>query len=180
MGINISEQALPRLIGRITYLLSILGGSLMVILSLATAYGVIRRYLFNSPEPYSYEVGCICMLSSFVLTLAAVEWRDRFIRVDIVLTLFPKRFAGIVANLISPMIGLVLVVVFIWQSGIDASHAFQINQKSMSIWREPLYPIKFVIFIGYVLLGLTLLARIYYSLTALRSREKTEETKIQK
>jgi TRAP-type C4-dicarboxylate transport system permease small subunit len=180
MGINNSEQALPRLIGRMTYFLSILGGVLMTILAIATAYGVVRRYLFNSPEPYSYEVGCICMLASFMLSLAAVEWRDRFIRVDMLLVKFPKHVASIITNLLSPIIGLILVSMFIWQSGIDASHAFQINQKSMSIWREPLYPIKFIIFIGYILLGLTLLARIYYSLTKLSSREKNQEIKIQK
>ena len=159
-------------IGEVNYYLSLFSGILLVLLCVSTSYGVFRRYALNSPEPYSYEIGCMFLLASFVIAVSAVEWRDRFIRVDILLTRFPKSVATVVTNFISPICGLILVIVMVWQGGADAVHAYQIGQTSMSVWREPLYPIKFIIPIGYGLLGLTLIAKLFYGVTSFTSKEQ--------
>lgn len=169
-----NSQNIHRLIGRANYYLSLLSGILLVVLTISTSYGVIRRYVFNSPEPYSYELGCMCLLASFVIAVSAVEWRDRFIKVDILLTHFPKAIRTLITNFISPICGLILIVILVWQGGVDAAYAYKIHQTSMSVWREPLYPIKFLIPIGYSLLGLTLIARLAYGFTSLISKNKTE------
>jgi TRAP-type mannitol/chloroaromatic compound transport system permease small subunit len=152
-------------IGQANYYLSLFSGILLVLLCISTSYGVFRRYALNSPEPYSYEIGCMFLLASFVLAVSAVEWRDRFIKVDLLLTHLPKTIQTVITNFLSPICGLLLVFVLVWQGGIDAIHAFNIGQTSMSVWREPLYPIKFLIPTGYGLLGLTLIAKLFYGIT---------------
>jgi TRAP-type mannitol/chloroaromatic compound transport system permease small subunit len=161
-----------RLIERSNYFLSLFSGILIVIISFCATYGVIRRYAFNSPEPYSYEIGCMLLLASFVLAVSAVEWRDRFIRVDLLFTRLPPKGVHILRNIVSPIIGLVLVTVLTWQGAIDALHAFQIGQTSISVWHQPLYPIKFVITLGYGLLCLALIARLCYGVAFLTSKGK--------
>ena len=80
--------------------------------------------------------------------------------------------ATLITNFISPICGLILVIVLVWQGGSDAVHAYQIGQTSMSVWREPLYPIKFLIPIGYSLLGLTLVAKLFYGITSFTSKKQ--------
>lgn len=161
-----------RLMERLNYFLSVFSGIIIIVLSLSTTYGVARRYIFNSPEPYSYEIGCMLLLAAFVLSLSSVEWRDRFIRVDLLLTRLPPKGAHILRNIVSPIIGLALVIVLTWQGANDALHALQIGQTSISVWRQPLYPIKFLITIGYGLLCLTLIARLCYGIALLTSKSK--------
>jgi TRAP-type mannitol/chloroaromatic compound transport system permease small subunit len=170
MSINQNKRRVYQLIERANYILSVFSGIILVLLSLSTTYGVIRRYLFNSPEPYSYEFGCIFLIAGFVLVMSAVEWQNRFIRVDILLNRLPKNAQAIISNIISPFIGLLLVIILIWQGGVDALHALQVGQTSLSVWREPLYPVKFVITIGYGLLGLTLIARLWYGLISFKTK----------
>ena len=174
MSIDKNKRSIHELIGRANYYLSLLSGIILVLLCMSTSYGVFRRYALNSPEPYSYEIGCMFLLASFVLAVSAVEWRDRFIRVDILLTHFPKSVSTLITNFISPICGLILVIILVWQGGTDAVHSYQIHQTSMSIWREPLYPIKFVIPIGYGLLGFTLIAKLAYGISSVLTKNKAK------
>jgi TRAP-type mannitol/chloroaromatic compound transport system permease small subunit len=170
MAISKNEHSFHWFIGQANYYLSLVSGILLVLLCMSTSYGVFRRYALNSPEPYSYEIGCMFLLASFVIAVSAVEWRDRFIKVDILLTRFPQAVQTIMTNFISPICGLILIIVLVWQGGGDAIHAYKIHQLSMSVWREPLYPIKFVIPFGYGLLGLTLIAKLFYGITSFTTK----------
>ncbi len=169
-----NKHSIHEWISRANYFLSLFSGIILVLLCVSTSYGVFRRYALNSPEPYSYEIGCMFVLASFVLAVSAVEWRDRFIRVDILLNQFPKNISLLVTNFISPICGLILVIILVWQGGVDALHSFEIHQTSMSVWREPLYPIKFLIPVGYSLLGLTLIAKLAYGISSLITKNKTK------
>jgi len=120
-----------RYISQANYLLAVFSGILMVLLALSTSYGVARRYVFNSPEIYSYEIGCMLLLASFILATASVEWSDRFMRVDIVLAHLHQKAYSIIKDIISPFIGLALVILLTWQSGIDAVYSFQIGLKQI-------------------------------------------------
>ena len=62
-------------IERINRVFVVFAGLLIVIMGFLSTYGAIRRYAFNSPEPVSYEFGCIFLLVSFVLANAAVKGR---------------------------------------------------------------------------------------------------------
>ena len=60
-GLAIIDKVIDRL-SRGSLLIS---AAMILIMVFATTYGVIRRYAFNSPDQYSYEISMIFLLLSF-------------------------------------------------------------------------------------------------------------------
>lgn len=146
-----------------------LAGSLMVIMAFLQTYGSLRRYLFNSPEPVSYELSRMFLLLSFVIAIAAVERQDRFLRCDILLLRFPQKLFNIIANIFSPVAGITFFGIITWVSFSDALRALEIGQVSLSNWPVPLFPVKIWIPIGYGFLCLILLVRLFLGLLRLKT-----------
>jgi len=149
----------------------VFAGSLIVIMAFLAAYGTIRRYVFNSPEPVSYEFSKMFLLLSFVLALAAVEKQDRFLRCDLLLERFPENVRNAVSNILSPVLGIIFFGIITWISFGDSLRALEINQHSLSSWPVPLFPIKLVIPIGYGFLCLVLVIRLILGLLHLRKTQ---------
>jgi TRAP-type C4-dicarboxylate transport system permease small subunit len=166
------KQLLDQIIERASHFAMVLAGAMVVLMAFITTYGVVRRYLFNSPEPYSYEFSVIFLLLSFVLAVAALERLNRLIRVDIVANRFSKGTNNIILNIIAPILGLAFCAILTWKGGADALYALQMSQLSRSAWQVPLFPIKIVIPIGYGLLCLILIARLYRGLASLEDSTK--------
>jgi len=155
-------------VASLTQAFVVIAGSLVVLMAFASTYGAIRRYAFNSPEPISYEFSCIFLLISFVLAVPALEIQDRFIRCDILIGQFPKNARDIIGGIISPIAGLAFFGVLTWVSWGDTMYALQIGQVSQSAWPVPLFPIKLFIPIGYGLLCLILIGRLYQGIVSLK------------
>lgn len=137
----------------------------------SATYGVVRRYAFNSPEPYSYEISTIFLLWSFVLAISAVERLGRHIRVDFISSHLPERGQHIILNIIAPIMGLFFGFMLIWK-GIDVSlFSLQMGEVSSSTWKVPLFPVKIVVPIGYAVLFLVLLTRIYQGIASLKGKK---------
>jgi TRAP-type C4-dicarboxylate transport system permease small subunit len=146
-----------------------LAGSLMVIMAFLQTYGSLRRYLFNSPEPVSYELSRMFLLLSFVLAIAAVERQDRFLRCDILLTQFHPKLFTIITDILSPIAGITFFGIITWVSFGDALRALELGQISLSVWPVPLFPVKIWIPIGYGFLCLILLIRLVLGLLRLKT-----------
>ena len=146
-----------------------IAGFLMVIMAFLQTYGSLRRYLFSSPEPVSYELSRMFLLLSFVLAITAVERQDRFLRCDILLVRFRPRLFNIVTNIISPIAGIAFFGIITWISFGDALRALEIGQISLSVWPVPLFPVKIWIPIGYGFLCLILLIRLILGLLRLKT-----------
>lgn len=168
-------QPLDLWIERVNRGFVIFAGSLMVIMAFLAAYGSMRRYVFNAPEPVSYEFSKMFLLLSFVLALAAVEKQDRFLRCDLLLERFPERVRNAVSNILSPILGIIFFGIITWISFGDAVRALEIDQHSLSSWPVPLFPIKLVIPIGYGFLCLVLLIRLVLGLLHLKKTQSNTE-----
>lgn len=163
------RQAVEPWIERINQFFVVGAGVLIVIMGFLSTYGAIRRYAFRSPEPVSYEFGSIFLLISFVLANAAVERQDRLLRCDLLLDRFPPRIHNIIANIISPIMGITFFGIITWISFGDALRALEIGQVSRSSWPVPLFPVKLFIPIGYGFLCVVLLYRLILGLIGLRA-----------
>ena len=73
---------IDRVLERISNFFAVLSGVLVLIMAFTATYGVIRRYAFKSPEPYSYELSTIFLLWTFVLALAYLEKLDGHLRTE--------------------------------------------------------------------------------------------------
>lgn len=169
-------KRLDRISERICFFFLALAGALTVLMSLLTTYGVVRRYVFHNPEPYSYELVTMFFLFSFVFAVSYVDRGDRHIRVDLLSNLMSKSWRNILLNIIAPVLALTYAVLLARQGWVAAMRSFDIGEVSMSVWAEPLWPIKIMIPIGYALLCLALLTRISRGVTSLIAGKGKPET----
>ena len=80
----------------------------------------------------------------------------------------PERIQHVIVNIIAPLMGLFFAFMLTWK-GVDvALFSLKLGEVSSSSWREPLFPIKIMVPVGYTLLVLVLLTRIYKGLASLR------------
>jgi TRAP-type mannitol/chloroaromatic compound transport system permease small subunit len=163
------RQVVEPWIERINQVFVVGAGLLIVIMGFLSTYGAVRRYAFRSPEPVSYEFGCIFLLISFVLANAAVERQDRLLRCDLLLDRFPPGMRNVISNIVSPIMGITFFGIITWISFGDALRALEIGQVSRSAWPVPLFPVKLFIPIGYGFLCVVLLYRLVLGLCRLKT-----------
>jgi TRAP-type C4-dicarboxylate transport system permease small subunit len=149
-----------RVIELVSYAFTILSGVLIVLMTFITSYGVARRYVFKSPEPYSYELSMMLLLWTFVLALAYLEKLDGHLSVDFFVVLLPKKIRDFFLNIIGPLLGFIFCAVLTYEGWIVTMYSLDIGEKSMSVWAVPLFPVKIIVPIGYGLLCIVLLLKI--------------------
>lgn len=166
------KQKVDSIIERASHVFLVLSGVLIVIMMFTATYGVVRRYVFNSPEPYSYEISTMFLLFSFVFAISAVERLSRHIRVDFVSGRLPERAQHVIINIIAPIMGLFFAYILTWK-GVEVSlFSLKIGEVGSSTWQEPLFPIKIMVPVGYTLLVLVLVTRIYKGFASLKGSTK--------
>jgi C4-dicarboxylate transporter DctQ subunit len=161
---------IDRVLERISNFFAVLSGVLILLMSFTASYGVIRRYFFKSPEPYSYELSTIFLLWTFVLALAYLEKLDGHLRVDFFVVLLPKKLRLFLLNVIGPLFGLIFCAVLTWEGWRAAVYSLEIGETSMSVWAVPLFPVKIVIPLGYGLLCAVLVLKILRGFLGLRDK----------
>jgi TRAP-type C4-dicarboxylate transport system permease small subunit len=160
------------IIERLSRFLLVISGVMIVLMVFTSTYGVARRYFFHSPEPYSYEISTMFLLWSFILAIAAVERYDRNIRVDFISNQIPDLARHFVLRIVAPAAGLFVCIMFAWQGVVAAMYSLKIGAVTMTAWKVPLFPIKIIIPIGYAVLCLVLIAKLYSGIDMLVRRGK--------
>jgi TRAP-type mannitol/chloroaromatic compound transport system permease small subunit len=161
-------QKLDHAIERASLSLMLVSGIMILLMAWGESYGVVKRYVFHSPDPFAYELSTTFLLFCGVLAVAGVERLDRHVRNDLVASRFPQRMKVIALRVIFPLLALIFCAVLDWKSLGDAMYALQIGKVSQSPWAVPLAPIKFAIPVGYLLLCLVLIAKFGQGLALLK------------
>ena len=167
-------RILESLITGISRFFLLVSGILVLLMAWIIAYAVVKRYMFHAPDPYAYELSVIFLLFCGVLAFAAVEDMDRHVKNDILSSRFSQNCQLILMGVIFPVLALFFVVLLAWKSGADAMYALQIGQVSSSPLALSLGPIKIVIPLGYGLLCLVLLKKIFRGVLQLEHNRKAE------
>jgi TRAP-type C4-dicarboxylate transport system permease small subunit len=160
------------IIERVSRFLLVVSGVMIVLMVFTSTYGVGRRYFLHSPEPYSYEISTMFLLWSFILAVAAVERYDRNIRVDFVSNRIPDYARHFILRIIAPAAGLFVCSMFSWQGFVAAMYSLKIGAVTMTAWKVPLFPIKIIIPVGYAILCLVLIAKLYSGIAVFARRDK--------
>jgi TRAP-type mannitol/chloroaromatic compound transport system permease small subunit len=124
-------------------------GIMILLMAFASTYGVARRYLMRSPEPYSYEISMMLLLWCFVLSVAALQNQQRHLRGDFILNRLPGQFRFFVNGILSPALAVLCSAILAWKGWEAAMFSLKIGEHSMSAWAEPHFPVKIVIPVGY-------------------------------
>jgi len=152
----------------ITNFLLLFSGVLILLMAWLQSYGVVKRYIFHSPDPFAYEFSTMFLLFCGVLAVAGVEKLNQHVRNDLIASRFPFKMKVILINTIFPVLALVFCAVLTWKSLDNALYALKIGQVSQSPWALPLAPIKLVIPAGYILLCIVLIGKFLEGISLLR------------
>jgi TRAP-type mannitol/chloroaromatic compound transport system permease small subunit len=166
--LNRVMQKLDHAIERASLSLMLVSGIMILLMAWGESYGVVKRYVFHSPDPFAYELSTTFLLFCGVLAVAGVERLDRHVRNDLVASRFPQRMKVIALRVIFPLLALIFCAVLDWKSLGDAMYALEIGKVSQSTWKVPLAPIKFVIPLGYTLLCLVLIGKFAQGIALLK------------
>ena len=120
----------------------------MMILVVANVLG---RYLFNAPITGAFEVTESLLVIIIMLGLALTQYHDGHIRVTILTRRLPHALARF-AKICSLMLGAVFFVWCAYASWKFAYQSYSFNEQEWGAVTFPLYPFKFVVFVGVVLL----------------------------
>jgi TRAP-type mannitol/chloroaromatic compound transport system permease small subunit len=161
-------QKVDHAIERVSLFLMLVSGIMILLMAWGESYGVVKRYVFHSPDPFAYELSTTFLLFCGVLAVAGVERLDRHVRNDLVASRFPQRMKVIALRVIFPILALIFCAVLDWKSLVDAMYALEIGKVSQSTWKVPLAPIKFVIPLGYTLLCLVLIGKFVQGIASLK------------
>ena len=164
---HVSPSASADPLLRITQLLAhsaaVVAGAVLVIMALQIAVDVIGRYLFNTPL-----AGTIDLVSNWwmpiiaLLAFANTETTGQHINV----TIMSDRLRGIPRRVLNVLAALSTAAISLWLAGLCADDAVVSTQRGETAagtgWLQ-IWPIKWVLVIGFVLLALSAIARAYHA-----------------
>lgn len=165
-----------RILDKIVDLLSkialLFGGILLLAMAVNVTYGVVARYVFNSPSVVAIELTKILMIPALVLAVSYVQRYDRHLQVDFLSSRFPHKARLLLLQVIVPIMALFVVYVLVWKGWQSAMYSRSINETSYSSWAEPLWLVRVTIPIGYALLFLVLITQVIKGIASLFREEK--------
>ena len=163
---------LDLLIQKLTQIFVIIAAAMTLSMILTTVYGVVVRYFFRRPEPVSYELSTILLLWGFLFAVASVEALDQHIRAEIFIQFAPDRLRKFLRSILGPFLALFYCIVLTWKGWESALYSLRVGEKSLSIWREPIGPVKLMIPICYALLTFVVFSNLCRGLANYLSRNK--------
>ncbi len=157
----------------------LISGLLIAVMSVLTTFGVVMRYAFDSPEPYSYEINVIFLVACILLAIPAVQKEGRNLRVDWIVGRLSKRGQHIFENIVVPVIAMVFVGVTVWRSWLTFVSSFTTHETSQSAVQEPLWPMKLLVTLTMAWLFLVLISQLVRGIQHLAKGTTKEDQRIQ-
>lgn len=123
---------------------------LIVIVGLFVVYEVIRRYVFNSPTLWVWDLniqlaGLMCIFGGGYALLY-----ETHVSIDIFVERLPDRITLLI-KLILYFFFFFAISILVWKGTTQAWHSFIIKEHYTSLWSPPLYPLRMAIPIGALL-----------------------------
>jgi len=145
--------------------LSLYSRWVVLLLVLVTIFDVVARYFFNSPTIWGYDT--VCMLGGTVSMLGwnYVEQKDAHVRVDVFYDSMSDKGKALVNVLGSVFIGFPIILSYIFISFQWAINSWISKEVLMtSFWYPPSFPIRTMMFIGFLLFFLVFLNKFIRNL----------------
>ncbi len=148
-------KTLISIVEKITVWVGYFAAWLIVPLVLITAYEVFARYALGAPTIWAYELGTYLTGSYFILGCAYALKEDAHVRIDVFYDRFPEK----VKAAVMVFSYLVLFLPLGWWMSYSlfeyAKEAFDYNEHSgLSAWNPVIWPFRFIVFAGFVVLSL--------------------------
>ncbi|MFC1938339.1 TRAP transporter small permease [Chloroflexota bacterium] len=153
------------------------GCVLLALLMLAITYDVMVRYFFKHVTMWVFELSEISILYMTFLGTAYLLKEEAHVKMDMVLNRLNPRTQALI-NLITSIPVAIVCLIVSWY-GIEVTwDYYQQGNYSLGLLRLPLWPIIVIVPVGFLLLSIQFLRRIYGNLgkwRALRNSDYSEK-----
>ncbi len=123
------------------------------VLIVTICYDVLMRYAFNAPTVWSFELSYMLGTAIISLGLPYVHYHSSHVRVDVVYSRLSARSRLVLDTVLTIALFFPLALIWTQISAVNAWQSFITHEISYdSMWYPPLWPFKFVIFLGFLLL----------------------------
>ncbi len=133
----------------------------LVAMMLHVNIDVLGRYLFNAPLPMTTEVvSAYYMVAVVFLPLAAIEWSDGHISVEIISQFIgetPQRFLMLATGLVAAA----YFAGITWRTWLVAIRKFEVGEFITGVAVLSIWPTRFLVPLGCGLIVLVLLIKAY-------------------
>lgn len=132
-----------------------------VALVAVVAIEVIKRYVFNAPSLWTYDLSVMLGTTLYVLAFGYALLHRAHVRVDVIYTHLPNRGRAII-DILGDLILLLPLMILLTKASIGyAQYAWKIDEKIMLTgWYPPAAPLRTVIVIGFTVFGLQGIAQL--------------------
>ncbi len=132
--------------------------------TLLEAVEVIRRYVFDSPTGWSWELAALLSGAMFVMGAGWVLKDDKHVRTDILYAKLSRKWQAIFDLFFFTTIFFSFTLVLSVKSTQQAIYSTRILESTFSMWAPPLYPLKIIIAVSFIVLLLQGLAKWFRDL----------------
>ena len=144
-----------KVMDKVNLVLAAICGALVFFYMFLVAANITGRYIFNKPIDGTLEIGQLVLASVIFFSLAYTQEEDAHIRVTAVLKTLPQRWQDRFETAILA-IGFLIMILMAWRALPFAMESFRMREVHMSV-DVPIWPTKFIFFIGWSILGLQFL-----------------------
>ncbi len=124
---------------------------ILIILSLQ-AMEAILRFIFKSPTIWSWEVALLLYGAHFIMGAAWLMSTDSHVKTDILFIKLSKKRQALITMILYPIIFFPFAFIMTWKSINHALFSTLIQETTYTQWAAPLYPLKIVIAIAFILI----------------------------
>lgn len=126
----------------------------IIALTLLAVIEVIERVVFNSPSVWGFEVTTQIFGFYFMVIAGYGLLYGSHVSIDVATHYLSPRKRAIVDIVAYLIFFFPFTLVCIWNGYFFAAKSWAIKETSMSVWGGPVYPIRTVIFVAFILLFL--------------------------
>jgi TRAP-type mannitol/chloroaromatic compound transport system permease small subunit len=164
--------AVIRTIDRITQWSGYLFTLIIVPLILANVVEVFMRYVMNEPTVWALDVTTMSFGALFMLGAAYALLQGAHVRTDMLWDKFSDRTKGIIDSVAYVLFFLPSMAILFYISVDDFLYAYELNERSTSVWAPITWPLRAVVPVTALLLFLQGISELLKSLWAVRTGEE--------
>lgn len=158
-GSEVSQRAPTSRFGMFVVLMNSLSGWILFFMMFLITFDVIGRYFLSRPITGTLEITEFLMVFVIFLSIACVQRRKGHIRVHLITARLSAKKEAVI-DIVAHLVAAVFFLLLAWQAGVSGLSSWQYNEASEGLFQIPIYPPKFAVAAGSLLIVMQFLSDI--------------------
>jgi TRAP-type mannitol/chloroaromatic compound transport system permease small subunit len=114
----------------------------------------LLRYVIQKPTDWSWELAAMLFGAFFMMGGAWVLKENNHVRTDVFYNQLSRKWRAYFDLFFFTTIFFTFTFIMVWKMGANAIYSVSIRETTFSMWAPPLYPLKVIFAVAYILLML--------------------------